>query len=147
MRKLKKTYNKKGFTLSELLITIVIMSFVGVGAVGGIALILRIHNSTEQKNNALILMTVTEQTLSRSLNRQDSVTLVSEDTGTKYHIAINGVPLVCSPDPNIDDGSYITVDGFMYTAATKVYEYDLVVYSATNNEILRQHIFIHVSAR
>ncbi len=147
MRKYKKSINKRGFTLSELLVTIAIMSFVGIGAVGGIALILRIHNNMEQKNSALMLMTVTEQTLSRSLNREDGVVLVGEDTGTQYHITFNGVPLSCTPDVVIEDGSYITVDNFVYTASSRVYEYDLVVNSVSDNEIMRQHMFIHVSSR
>ena len=138
MRRLKKTINKRGFTLSEMLVTIAIMSFVGIGAVGGIALVLRIHNNMEQKNNALMLMTVTEQ---------DGIVLAGEDTGSKYHITLNGVPLSCTPDVAVEDGSYITVDNFVYTASSRVYEYDLVVNSNSDNEIMRQHIFIHVSSR
>lgn len=147
MRRKVKTLSKKGFTLSELLVTLAIMAFVAIGAVGGIALILRMRNSFEQKNTATMLMTLTQQNLSRSLNREDGVTLVGEETDSAYHITINGVPLTCTPEVKVDDGSYITVEDYVYSSSERTYEYDLVVYSENNNEVMRQHMFIHVSAR
>lgn len=146
MKRIAKTINRKGYTLSELLVTIAIMSFVAVGAIGGIVMFSRMHDKFEQKRNAQLLLTLTQHTLSNSLNREEGVVLALENTDTKYHISYNGVPLECAIDVSLEDGTYITIDNYSYEPANKTYEYDLVVIDENNNEIIRQHIVVHVSA-
>ncbi len=60
--------NRKGFSLSELLISMGIMAFVSLAAIGGIALVSRIRETMDRKAQAQMIMLATVNYLRDDLN-------------------------------------------------------------------------------
>ncbi len=60
--------NRKGFSLSELLISMGIMAFVSLAAIGGIALVSRIRETMDRKAQAQMIMLATVSYLRSDLN-------------------------------------------------------------------------------
>ena len=63
-----KKNSKRGFSLSELLISIGLMAFVGVAAIGGIVVLVRARETIDRQNKAEMIMIATVSYLRNDLN-------------------------------------------------------------------------------
>lgn len=77
--------NRKGFSLSELLISMGIMAFVSLAAIGGIALVSRIRETMDRKAQAQMIMLATVNYMRADLNAcTNPQTMACSESGDIY---------------------------------------------------------------
>ena len=77
--------NRKGFSLSELLISMGIMAFVSLAAIGGIALVSRIRETMDRKAQAQMIMLATVNYMRADLNAcTNPQTMSCDSSGELY---------------------------------------------------------------
>ncbi len=119
---LKKAFRKlnssKGFTLTETLTTIVIMSLVGIMVTAGIVTAVRVYNEVTEYANAQVLLTNTLTLLNDTLSYADPDTVPKDikiedkvKSITFSHIKSGGVTVAADNSLSVKNGICISYGG------------------------------------
>lgn len=85
----KKALNSRGFSLTELLATILIMSIIFIAVDGGVIVAQRVYNEVRQKANAQILLSTTVNALTGELRSANNVSTTSGTSSLDYYYSDN----------------------------------------------------------